>query len=103
MSHECNLHVRFVRLMPDIGRGVVATRNVQARKFVDASPVLVMPFKTLSCVFSFCSGLLFVTLGLGFSLQPFGSQLERRLGEIWSLRVSYVEHSEISELGKSCT
>lgn len=36
--------------MPNIGRGIVAGRNIQARSIIAISPVLVMPFEELDAV-----------------------------------------------------
>lgn len=36
--------------MPNIGRGIAAGRNIQARRIIDISPVLVMPFEELDAV-----------------------------------------------------
>ena len=52
-SHECistSASSFHVCLMTDIGRAIMAARNVQARSVVEVSPVLVLPLEDIDAV-----------------------------------------------------
>lgn len=49
-SDGSDIYFGFIRLMQDLGRGIIAARSIHARTIIEVSPVLVMPSKDLDAV-----------------------------------------------------